>query len=121
MAPKRKRDEMTGPPRKSYTAEHKLEVVAYAKEHGNRAAGRQYGVGETSVREWKKSEEELNMLQPRTAAVRITGMGPVKNKCSRFWNFFGKVTQKRTLALMVSRMMMMMMMMRNIRTIKLSK
>ncbi len=28
MAPKRKRDEMTGPPRKSYTAEHKLEVVA---------------------------------------------------------------------------------------------
>jgi len=70
MAPKRKRDEMTGPPRKSYTAEHKLEVVAYAKEHGNRAAGRQYGVGETSVREWKKAEEELKMLQPRKRARR---------------------------------------------------
>ena len=68
MAPKRKRDDTTGPPQKSYTAEHKLEVIAYAKEHGNRAAGRQYGVGEASVHDWKKAEEELKMLQPQKRA-----------------------------------------------------
>ena len=70
MTPKRKRANMTGPPRKSYTAKHKLEVIAYAKKHGNRAAGRQYGVAETCVREWKKAEEELKMSQPWKRAGR---------------------------------------------------
>ena len=68
MAPKRKRDDTAGPSRKSYTDDHKLEVIAYAKEHRNRAAVRQYGFGETSVREWKKAEKDLKMLQPRKHA-----------------------------------------------------
>jgi transposase-like protein len=41
--------------RKSYTAKFKLKVVEVAKEKGNREAGRLFNVGESSVREWRKS------------------------------------------------------------------
>jgi len=70
MAPKRKRDESTGPARQSYTSQYKLEVVGYAKEHGNRAAGRQYSVAESSVRDWRKAEATLQTLPPRKRARR---------------------------------------------------
>lgn len=70
MASKRNREDTNGPPRKSYTAKHKLEIINYAKEHGNRAAGRQYGVGEASVRDWKKAEEELKISKPQKRASR---------------------------------------------------
>jgi hypothetical protein len=32
--------------RKSYTARDKLKIITYAEAHGNRAAGREYDVGE---------------------------------------------------------------------------
>lgn len=56
--------------RYSYTAARKLEIVNYAKEHGNRAAGRNFLVGESSVREWRKDELVLKMIQPTKRAVR---------------------------------------------------
>jgi hypothetical protein len=33
-----------------YTAKFMSEVVQYAQEHGSRAAGRKYDIGETDVR-----------------------------------------------------------------------
>src|SRR6218665_2887214 len=70
MAPKRKRDESTLPARQSYTSQYKLEVMEYTKEHGNRAARRQYSVAESSVRDWRKAEATLQTLPPRKRARR---------------------------------------------------
>jgi hypothetical protein len=35
--------------RKSYTARDKLKIITYAEAHGNRAAGREYDVGESNI------------------------------------------------------------------------
>ncbi|KAM3915673.1 pogo transposable element with KRAB domain [Leptodactylus fuscus] len=47
--------------RLSYKIPFKLEVVKYAKEHGNRAAERHFGPPPTEkmIREWRKQEEAL--------------------------------------------------------------
>ena len=45
------------PPRKSYTAAFKLEVIDHAKEYGNREAGRHYGINEKQVRDLKKTDQ----------------------------------------------------------------
>ncbi len=47
------------PRRTTYTAKNKLAVVAYAEQHGNRAAGRQYDIDETCVRRWCGQKEAL--------------------------------------------------------------
>ena len=54
----------------SYTAAKKLEVVQYAKEHGNRAAGRYFLVSDSSVREWRKDEISLKSIHPMKRAIR---------------------------------------------------
>ena len=38
--------------KKSYDAAFKLRVLQHAAKHGNREAGRKFGVGESSVRDW---------------------------------------------------------------------
>lgn len=43
----------------SYTAGFKLKVVAYALEHGKRAAGRQFDVDEKCVRRWCDQKDAL--------------------------------------------------------------
>ena len=43
--------------RRSYTAAFKLQVILHAEEHGNRAAGRQFGIGEAPVRDWRKAKD----------------------------------------------------------------
>lgn len=50
--------------RLSYNVNFKLEVIKYAKEHGNRAAERHFGPPPTEkmIREWKKQEEQLKGL-----------------------------------------------------------
>ena len=58
------------PKRKSYTADFKLSVVQWAKLHGNRAAGREFSVAESSIREWRKSEGVLEQMPPRKRARR---------------------------------------------------
>ena len=40
--------------RRSYTAGYKTEVLKYAEEHGNRAAGRHYNISEKLCRAWKQ-------------------------------------------------------------------
>ncbi|KAG8223627.1 hypothetical protein J437_LFUL003495 [Ladona fulva] len=56
--------------RKSYTAQFKLEVIQFAKESGNRAAGRKFNVNEASVREWRKNEEIFKKLHRGKRAMR---------------------------------------------------
>ena len=43
---------------KSYDAAFKLKVTAYAEEHGNRAAGREFCINESMVRSWRKQKDE---------------------------------------------------------------
>jgi transposase-like protein len=57
--------------RKSYTAQFKLEVIEAAKEKGNREAARQFDVGESSVREWRKTEAVLKCSHKRKRAMRF--------------------------------------------------
>ena len=45
--------------RKSYDAKFKLNIVAFAKENGNRAAERKFNVSEKKLRDWRKKEDEL--------------------------------------------------------------
>lgn len=50
--------------REAYTAGFKLEVVEYAKQHGNRAAAKHFGEPptESTIRGWRKIEEKLKTL-----------------------------------------------------------
>lgn len=56
--------------RKSYTAKFKLSVVAYATEHGNRAAGREFNVSEKIVRDWRKAGNLLRSMKGTKKADR---------------------------------------------------
>uniref|UniRef100_A0A803K4M5 HTH CENPB-type domain-containing protein n=1 Tax=Xenopus tropicalis TaxID=8364 RepID=A0A803K4M5_XENTR len=49
----------------TYKVGFKLEVIKYAKEHGNRAAERQFGPppSEKMIREWRKQEDQLQKLE----------------------------------------------------------
>ena len=59
------------PKRKSYTADFKLDVIKFAKEHGSRAAGREFSCSEKNVRDWTDwRKEELNKMNPRKRACR---------------------------------------------------
>ncbi|KAL3085153.1 hypothetical protein niasHS_010222 [Heterodera schachtii] len=44
---------------KLYVAEEKVDIIDYAKCIGNRAAGREFSVAESSIREWRKNEEKI--------------------------------------------------------------
>ncbi|CAL2047848.1 unnamed protein product [Caenorhabditis brenneri] len=44
---------------KQYSIDEKLTIISHAKNHGNRAAGREFNVAESSIREWRKNENKL--------------------------------------------------------------
>uniref|UniRef100_A0A0K0EZ12 HTH CENPB-type domain-containing protein n=1 Tax=Strongyloides venezuelensis TaxID=75913 RepID=A0A0K0EZ12_STRVS len=44
---------------KIYSLENKLDIIDYAKVIGNRAAGREFNVAESSIREWRKNESKI--------------------------------------------------------------
>ena len=56
--------------RKSYTSAFKLQVLEYAKEHGNRPAERHFGVSEKLVRDWRKKEDVLLTMKRTKRAMR---------------------------------------------------
>ena len=58
--------------RKAYTVGYKLEVIEYAKQHGNRAAERHFRPPPTEkiIREWRKQEEELKKTKNRKHGLR---------------------------------------------------
>ena len=47
---------------KIYGVDEKLDIIDYAKIIGNRAAGREYNVAESSIREWRKNEAKLRYV-----------------------------------------------------------
>jgi transposase-like protein len=59
-----------GKVRACYTAKFKLEVVRYAQEHGNTAAGRKFDVDETNVRRWSSEKEKLEGISKNKCAFR---------------------------------------------------
>ncbi|ETN82330.1 hypothetical protein RB195_012923 [Necator americanus] len=71
---------------KQYSVDEKLEIIEFAKGNGNRAAGREYNVAESSIREWRKNEEKLRSVnsgdsdRPRqTEMIRKVSIGPMQN------------------------------------------
>uniref|UniRef100_A0A0N5AP39 HTH CENPB-type domain-containing protein n=1 Tax=Syphacia muris TaxID=451379 RepID=A0A0N5AP39_9BILA len=57
---------------KQYVLEEKLDIIDYAKVIGNRAAGREFNVAESSIREWRKNEQRLRaMLETASERSRI--------------------------------------------------
>ena len=61
--------------RRFYTIKFKLEVISYAKEHGNRAAQRNFGPDESQVRYWRRQEQRLR-----------SAVGKRKKACLRHGN-----------------------------------
>ena len=56
--------------RKSYTARDKLTIITYAEADWNRAAAREYDVGESNIRLWRKKKERLQKLPRGKMAER---------------------------------------------------
>ena len=54
--------------RNKYTAAEKLKVIKYAEIHGNRTTPREFSVGESSIREWRKKKTGLEKI-PRGKAA----------------------------------------------------
>ncbi|CAD5224937.1 unnamed protein product [Bursaphelenchus okinawaensis] len=52
---------------KLYSVDEKIDIIDYAKVIGNRAAGREFNVAESSIREWRKNEERLRGQSERSA------------------------------------------------------
>lgn len=59
--------------RKAYDASFKLKVIEYAERNNNREAGRKFGVGESSVRDWRKRKDLLKEQAPKRQ--RLLGGG----------------------------------------------
>ncbi|VDM13499.1 unnamed protein product [Wuchereria bancrofti] len=61
---------------KQYVLEEKLDIIDYAKIIGNRAAGREFNVAESSIREWRKNEQRLrSMFETTPERSRLDGGG----------------------------------------------
>lgn len=56
--------------RNSYCVEFKLNAIAYASQHGNRAASREFSVDEKSIREWRKEKDVLKTMNTRRRSRR---------------------------------------------------
>lgn len=56
--------------RNSYTVKEKLSAIKYAKAHGNRAAGREFNVSESCIRDWRKIETRLMNMNRKKRANR---------------------------------------------------
>jgi transposase-like protein len=71
----------------SYTAKFKLYVVKFAEEHGgNRAAGREFGVNEKLVRDWRKAQDTLRDMTKTFLHKKNHGTG---------WNLYTRATYTR--------------------------
>lgn len=60
--------------RTQYSVEQRLKILDHADEHGIRAAGRHYDVGESSIRAWKQKREVL-MVQGDRKGTRVGTTG----------------------------------------------
>ncbi|EPB66111.1 hypothetical protein ANCCEY_14798 [Ancylostoma ceylanicum] len=67
---------------KQYSVDEKLEIIEFAKGNGNRAAGREYNVAESSIREWRKNEEKLRKEKAKLRLTFRVSMFPYLNFAS---------------------------------------
>ena len=51
--------------RQLFPTREKLKVISYAEAHGNRAAGREFNMNETNVRQWRRLKDRLQKM-PRS-------------------------------------------------------
>ena len=58
------------PKRRNYEARFKLTVVDFAEKSNNSAAGRQFGVSEKLVRDWRKLQAKIKQLPKTKCADR---------------------------------------------------
>ena len=65
---------LTTAKRQSYTVSDKLRIIQFAEQNGNRAAEREFGVSESSVRLWRKSKENLEKM-PRLNWLKRANRG----------------------------------------------
>jgi hypothetical protein len=56
--------------RHSFTAREKLKVISYAEAHGNRAAGREFNMNKTNVRQWRRLKDRLQKMSRSKMADR---------------------------------------------------
>lgn len=61
---------MSGQKRKSYTADFKLKAIERAEHMSNRKAALELGIGESSIRDWRKDKDALMKINPRKRARR---------------------------------------------------
>lgn len=59
--------------KRNYEASFKMAVIEFAEHNSNRSTGRQFGIDEKQVREWRKQKEELEGLPP--GKKRLSGAG----------------------------------------------
>jgi len=55
--------------RNKYTAQFKLAVITFAENSNNSAAGREYGVSEKLVRDWKKVSTRLSEMPKKSVLI----------------------------------------------------
>lgn len=51
------KDTKMGRERQSFTAAEKLKVIKYAEIHGNRAASREFNIGESNIPAWQLTKK----------------------------------------------------------------
>ncbi|CAI2163975.1 15028_t:CDS:2, partial [Funneliformis geosporum] len=55
--------------RSSYSASEKLEILQYAKDHGQRAAARNFTIDHSMISRWEKQEEKLRSAKGKNRRV----------------------------------------------------
>ncbi|KAF4797634.1 hypothetical protein TURU_071784 [Turdus rufiventris] len=55
--------DMTPQRRLAYEADFKLKAINHAKQHGNRAAAREFNINESMVSKWRKQEDDLRLAK----------------------------------------------------------
>ena len=58
--------------RRAFTAKEKLAAVSYADAHGNRAAGREFTIDESCIRQWRRQRSRLEKMPSTKKADRGT-------------------------------------------------
>jgi hypothetical protein len=72
----------------SYTASYKLKVISFAEQFGNRAAEKEMGILESSVRYWRKQKETLRNTKSDCKAFRGPKAGKYPALEDELLNYF---------------------------------
>ena len=56
--------------RRAFSSKEKLSAIAFAKAHGNRAAGHEFAADESCIRQWRKQKSKLEAMPTMKKAAR---------------------------------------------------